>query len=93
MGKLVADYLNIKNTAGLITDINGNDLMNKTFYVDASNGDDNNDGSNDAPFATLQKAVDSCPSGGVVFIKLLSDYTISSDQELIRFQNKYIYRW
>ena len=81
MGKLVADYLNIKNTAGLITDINGNDLMNKTFYVDATNGDDNNDGSSNAPFATIQKAVDSVPIGGyaVIYLQANQTFTINAD--------------
>jgi len=48
--------------------------FNRTFYVDADNGDDNNDGSSDAPFATLQKAVDSVPIGGFGHIILNSNY-------------------
>jgi len=49
--------------------------MNRTFYVDAVNGDDNNDGSESSPFRTIQKAVDSIPVGGFVSIILKSDYT------------------
>jgi len=65
--------------------------FNRTFYVDAKNGNDNNNGSKSNPFKTISKAINSCPVGGNIFIVLLSDYTISSDQELIRFQNKKIY--
>ena len=45
----------------------------RTFYVDAENGDDNNDGSSSTPFKTLKKAYDSVPSGGYGDIILLSD--------------------
>jgi len=38
--------------------------FNRTFYVDADNGDDNNDGSSNNPFKTIKKAVDSVPIGG-----------------------------
>jgi hypothetical protein len=55
--------------------VNGQDLMYRTFYVDAVNGDDNNDGSSGHPFKTLQKAVDSVPISGFAVINLVSDYT------------------
>lgn len=50
-------------------------MMNRTFYVDAVNGNDNNDGSPTAPFKTVKKAVDSVPAGGIVSISLLNDHT------------------
>jgi len=45
--------------------------FNRTFYVDAENGDDNNDGSEDKPFKTIKKAIDSVPVGGAgtIFLK------------------------
>jgi len=49
--------------------------FSRTFYVDAENGDDNNDGSSDAPFKTIQKAVNSVPYGAFVKVNLVSDYT------------------
>lgn len=54
--------------------------MQRTFYVDAANGDDNNDGSESAPFATIEKACKSVPTGGGATIYLLDgSYTITSD--------------
>ena len=69
----------IKNQAGFrkkVWDDVGGALgqFNKTFYVDATNGDDNNTGASDSPFKTLQKACDSVPVGGFGLIQLLSDY-------------------
>ena len=49
--------------------------MSKTFYVDANGGSDNNDGSSAHPFKTIQKAVDSVPTGGFGLININSDYT------------------
>ena len=46
--------------------------FNRTFYVDAVNGDDNNIGNNSsAPFKTIKKAVDSVPVGGIGRIYLI----------------------
>ncbi len=53
--------------------------MFKTFYVDQTNGDDNNDGSSGSPFKTLNKACDSVPTGGFGIINLLSNITITSN--------------
>ena len=47
--------------------------FNRTFYIDAVNGDDNNTGTGNAPFKTLKKAVDSVPIGGYAVITLLND--------------------
>ena len=59
--------------------------FNRTFYVDADNGDDNNTGDSSHPFKTLGKAVDSVPIGGrgnIHFISGTSDsrksYTLTS---------------
>ncbi len=45
--------------------------FDRTFYVDAVNGDDNNTGSSSAPFKTIKKAVDSVPIGGIGKIYLI----------------------
>ena len=72
--------------------------FNQTFYVDATNGDDNNDGSNAHPFKTLKKACDSVPIGGHGSIQLAqnqtyfidSDIYISNKVILIRAENSII---
>ncbi|ADV47022.1 hypothetical protein [Nitratifractor salsuginis] len=38
--------------------------FDRTFYVDAANGSDDNDGSSGTPFQTIKKACDSVPVGG-----------------------------
>ena len=55
--------------------------FNRTFYVDADNGDDNNDGSSANPFKTIKKACDSVPTGGIANIELLAGqtYVLESD--------------
>jgi len=53
--------------------------FNKTFYVDATNGNDTNDGSSAYPFKTIKKACDSVPVGGVGNITILGDYTLQQD--------------
>jgi len=46
----------------------------RTFYVDAAVGDDANDGlSVDAPFATLHRALQRAPAGGICNVRLLTD--------------------
>jgi len=59
-------------------------LWNRTFYVDAVNGDDNNPGTQDAPFKTIKKAVDSVPIGGVGYIRLTdgAEYTVDYDMQI-----------
>jgi hypothetical protein len=63
--------------------------MNRTFYVDAENGDDDNTGSSDAPFKTLKKAIDSVPVGGYAKIHILSEYR-PSIRETSHIINKFI---
>ncbi len=67
-------------------------VMTKTVYVDQVNGNDGNDGSVNRPFKTLQKAVNSVPVGGSVYINLLSDidYTTSSEGS-ISIENRTVY--
>lgn len=62
----VADLSNAANDlpAALVT----------TAYVDQENGNDANDGSRDAPFATLEKAVSLCNAHGHLNIYLLNNY-------------------
>ena len=73
--------ITIKNVAGFrkkVWDDVGGALgqFNRTFYVDAENGNDNNTGASDSPFKTIQKAVNSVPVGGYGAIYLLSDNNI-----------------
>ena len=65
-----------------------NAQMSKTVYVDRVNGSDTSgDGSPNAPFKSIPKAENSVPPGGIVNIKLLSDYTI---EDAIRIDNNRI---
>jgi len=66
-----------------------NSAMNQIFYVDATNGDDNNDGSNAHPFKTIKKACDSVPVSGYGNIQLAKNQTYFIDSD-IYFHNKYI---
>ena len=52
--------------------------FNRTFYVDAVNGDDNNTGTSNSPLKTLDRAVQLTPVMGRVSINLLNDYTITT---------------
>lgn len=50
-----------------LSNINGNIeniTKNKTLYVDGTNGSDDNSGSQDSPFKTIQKAINSCNKNG-----------------------------
>ncbi|WP_297888921.1 hypothetical protein [Sulfurihydrogenibium sp.] len=74
----------------LIADANS--VMSKTVYVDQVNGDDGNDGSVNRPFKTLQKAINSVPAGGVVYINLLSDIDYTTSGEVsISIENRTVY--
>lgn len=64
------------------------EIMSPRFYVDAVNGNDNNDGSQNAPFETLKKAFDSIPFGGRGVIVLLSDIVLNKD--VTTGENKFI---
>jgi len=85
---------NIPNIGQLINQFQQgvNSVMAKTVYVDAENGsDETGDGSSSAPFKTLQKAINSVPSGGIVNIILLSDYI--NGNEKIYLANKVVRIW
>ncbi len=88
-------YIAVKNQAidggysQAYLDTKYNPPMSRTYYVDAVNGDDTNDGSGAYPFKTLKKAIDSVPMGGYgVIILLGSEHIIDSDITVI---NKYIH--
>ncbi len=72
----------VPNRAKLFNEllVNINSAMKRTYYVDAVNGSDNNDGSSTAPFKTIKKAVDSVPVGGNVRIVLLNDYVLNTTE-------------
>jgi len=55
-------------------------IMSKTFYVDSVNGDDGNKGSQAAPFATPEKAMNSIPDGGfgIIYLKAGETFEINS---------------
>ncbi len=67
--------------------VDGQDLMYRTFYVDAVNGSDSNPGTSTAPFATLKKAIDSVPVGGYGVVNLVSDITLN---QVISIDHKFI---
>ncbi len=76
-------YIAVKNQAvdggysQTYLDTKFNPPMSRTYYVDAVNGDDTNDGSSSgSPFKTIKKAIDSVPIGGAGFITLLSDVNV-----------------
>lgn len=58
---------------------NINSIVAKTVYVNQTNGNDNNDGTQSRPFKTLQKAVDTCPPGGYISINIVGDYTLDNN--------------
>jgi len=90
-------YIAVKNQAinggysQAYLDTKYNPPMSRTYYVDAVNGSDTNDGSNSYPFKTIKKAVDSTPTGGYVYIVLKSDYVFESSAEAIVKRNIYIW--
>ena len=64
--KVITDIKNVAGFRKKVWDDVGGALgqFNRTFYVDAENGDDNNDGSSSTPFKTIKKAVNNIPIGG-----------------------------
>ena len=54
--------------------------FNRTFYVDAENGDDNNNGDSNHPFKTIGKALDSIPTGGFGSINIIGVYDFGDNQ-------------
>jgi len=88
-------YIAVKNQAvdggysQAYLDTKYNPPMQRTYYVDAVNGDDTNDGSSSYPFKTLKKAIDSVPEGvGRGYVNIIGDYELDSDR--IYINQKYI---
>jgi len=50
-----------------------------TYYVNADTGNDNNQGTIEAPFKTIKKAIDSIPIGTVGWVRLLGGTAFSID--------------
>lgn len=65
-------------------------VMDRTYYVDAVNGNDSNPGTQDQPFQTLKKAVDSIPVGGYGKIVLVGGQTYTIDSHIF-VKNKSLY--
>jgi len=55
----------------------------RTYYVDAVNGDDANEGTQAAPFATVKKACGAVPAGGFGRILLTDGQTHVIDQSIV----------
>jgi len=81
----------VPNRAKLFQDliVNANSVMNRTYYVDQINGNDGNDGSQTAPFQSLQRAINSVPAGGVGNIYIIGTHRLT--QPTIIDSNKLIY--
>jgi len=64
--------------------VGGQDMMSREFYVDAVDGDDNNDGSESEPFKTIKKACYCVPIGGCGVINILGgqEFLIDSDIDI-----------
>ncbi len=60
---------------------------NAVFYVDATNGDDNNDGSSSAPFKTLSKAINRIPIGGYGTVYIVGTCEVN---DFITIENKLV---
>jgi len=70
--------------------MNLDNVMNRTFYVDQINGDDNNPGTADAPLKTLNRAVELTPTGGFSKINVIGDYLIAGETEFVIIEGKTI---
>jgi len=76
--------------ADLIRGLTVEQTMNRVFFVDAINGDDNNSGAQDSPFKTLKKAIDSIPVGGSGIIEIIANTDITIQETDIEVYNKLI---
>ena len=90
--KTTTNIANIANFRKKVWDDVGGALgqFSRTFYVDAENGNDNNDGSSGSPFKTAVKALNSGSVGGMVKIYLKTGQTHYIDSN-VSVYNKYIY--
>jgi len=62
-----------------------------TFYVDQTNGDDNNTGTSSAPFRTLKKAIDSVAIGGYGAVYINGDYNFIDGDVYLKNKTIFIY--
>lgn len=78
-GQLVTETL--PNRAKLFNQLlnDAQKIMYKVAYVNQYTGNDSNDGTENRPFKTLQKAVDSVPAGGQVDIYVQGDYVLTDN--------------
>lgn len=61
--------------------------MSKTFYVNTNTGSDTTgDGSQNNPFRSIRKAINSIPAGGFVNIVLIGEDTLTSNIDIINKQ-------
>jgi len=73
--------------------VNGQDIMSRTFYVDAENGDDNNDGASSTPFKTIKKACDSVPVGGYGLIYFFGGQVFNLDSIILQHKSLFFSRY
>lgn len=77
--KQLIDYFNGKVSAinaAVSAAVAAAPAISRIFYVDSQAGSDENLGTRASPFKTLQRAVDSTPSGGNLDVTLLRDYAL-----------------
>ena len=68
---------------GLVDNRLVNGGMYKDFYVDQTNGNDSNNGTQESPFKSLQSAIDNIPVGGAGTIHILGDYVLTSNINIV----------
>lgn len=66
-----------------------NDELSQTLYLDATNGNDANDGTQSKPFRTLKALIDSIPTGSSVQIKGNANQVINIDNTISQ-TNKHV---
>ena len=54
--------------------------FSKIFYIDQLNGNDNNEGTADAPFKTIKKAIYATPLAGACDVFLIGDYYLKASE-------------
>jgi len=72
------NYSSILTEADIDTTLQAYDLdlvIERNVFVSQATGDDNNDGSASAPYATISKAIDSCPVGGYRLVHVVGNYS------------------
>ena len=91
-GRKNGSWINVTNSNNTN---NGESYETPTYYV-APSGSDNNNGSQQYPFATIQKAIDECPhlgKGTIIYYGDLSgDVTISDKNIVLQYTYDY-YGW